>query len=207
MSKKKDTILLLDAFDEDTLALGNYEARLKEIMKIAWRFRAIVISCRTQFFPSRDEVPTHAGYFKFGGDGGEHSFQKLYISVFDDNDIKKFLKKKYKPTNPINWKRYRLAKSIVRKSPNLMVRPMLLSRIDDLLEDGQPYDYAFEIYNQLIKKWITRESKKPYIKPHFNNPNDFQKQLLLFSKSLSIDLYEHKRAKRRFTLSIKTKLL
>ena len=39
-----------------------------------------------------------------------------------------------------------------------MIRPMLLAYIDDLIEDNtKKYIYTFEIYDELVSKWIERE--------------------------------------------------
>jgi len=60
---KKNTILLLDAFDEDLEAIKDHQKRLNEILPKVHKFREIVITCRTQFFPSEKEEPDRTGYF------------------------------------------------------------------------------------------------------------------------------------------------
>jgi hypothetical protein len=93
---KKNTILLLDAFDEDISAVSDHKARMNEILSVAKGFRGVVITCRTQFFPSEEEVPSEAGYVKTYGDGAtEYKFQKLYLAVFDEKDIDKYLGKRF----------------------------------------------------------------------------------------------------------------
>lgn len=187
--KKKDTILLLDALDEDSEAVKNYQTRLKKILEVAWRFREIVITCRTQFFPSRKEEPTETGYFRFGGSGGEYNFQKLYVSVFDNKDIRRYLFKRFNIWNPFIWKKLKRAQIIVKKSPDLVMRPMLLSHIDELVDHEKEYEYTFQIYEVMIEKWIEREANKPYISKAFGSSEKFKKQLLQFSQSLAINLY------------------
>ena len=54
---KENTILLLDAFDEDLEAIKDHPKRLNEILSKVHKFREIVITCRTQFFPSEKEEP------------------------------------------------------------------------------------------------------------------------------------------------------
>jgi len=114
--KKKDTILLLDAFDEDVLAVADYKKRMEEIIEKVWRFREVVITCRTQFFPSSDDEPQETGQQKFGVDGGEYIFYKLYLSVFDDNDVRKYLSKRYNVLNPLNWRTLKKASSLSENS-------------------------------------------------------------------------------------------
>lgn len=193
--EKEGTILLLDAFDEDVQALHNYQKRMEEILQKSWRFREVVITCRTQFFPSREEEPHETGYYKFGGDGGDFKFQKLYLSVFDDKDVWRYLLKRYNIFNPFRWKQLYKAWRITKKSPNLVVRPMLLSHIEDLVNENREYEYAHQIYEVLIKKWIQRESKKPGIREKYGSVEVFQEKLESFSRHLAIDMYKNREAR------------
>jgi hypothetical protein len=47
---RSNTVLFLDAFDEDTKAIDNHRERLGEILRLADGFAHVLISCRTQFF-------------------------------------------------------------------------------------------------------------------------------------------------------------
>lgn len=38
-----------------------------------------------------------------------------------------------------------------------MARPLLLSYIDDIVNEHEEYEYAYQIYKTLIGKWIDRE--------------------------------------------------
>ena len=140
---KERTILLLDAFDEDIYAIDRHKERMFEILKEIEEFKYIVITCRTQFFPSNEEEPTTTGYFNFGDNGREYKFQKLYLSVFDENDIRKYLGKKFHFRFSNNYKK---AYEIVRNCPNLVVRPMLLSRIDELITSDISYEFSYQTY-------------------------------------------------------------
>ncbi len=193
---KKNTILLLDAFDEDNKAVKDYKKRMQEILDIVWEFREIVVTCRTQFFPSEAEELTRTSDFKYGPNGGRHKFQKLYISVFSDKDVKKYLGKKYNWLNPWNWKKYRKAKKIAQQSPNLVVRPMLLSHIDDLLNTDRTYDYTFQIYEELIQKWIEREARKRGVQERYNE-GEYEKALMAFSDAFTKDLILNKNLNKR----------
>jgi hypothetical protein len=187
---KKNTILLLDAFDEDIKAVSDHKARMQDILSVAKEFREVVITCRTQFFPSEEEVPTEAGYVKTYGDSGtEYKFQKLYLSVFDDKDITRYLRKRF---SILQFGKRKKAKVIVKKSPNLVMRPMLLSYINDLVGEERDFTYSFEVYEVLIQKWIERESKKHGVREKYGSAENYQKLLYEFSQEFAVNLYQNK---------------
>lgn len=192
IENQENTILLLDALDEDHEAVNNYKKRLSEILEKAWRFRAVVITCRTQFFPSRIEEPHETGFFKHGTEGGEFYFRKAYVSVFSNWDVIRYLLKKYNLLNPIHWIKLKKAKKIIDKSPSLMVRPMLLSHIRDLEESKQNFDYTYQIYEALIKRWIEREAQKPGIRQKYGTKTNFKEKLYTLSQNLAINIYENR---------------
>jgi hypothetical protein len=186
---KLNTILLLDAFDEDIKAAEDYDARMKHILTCVKKFKKIVITCRTQFFPSDKEIPDDTGYVSFGGDQDPYKFQRIYLSVFDKRDIKKYLKKRYSIFKIFKRKK---AYKIVEKSPNLVMRPMLLSYINDLVETKKAFSYSYEIYEVLIDKWIERESKKHGIRVKYTSEEKYRELLRNFSQMLSLNLYENR---------------
>lgn len=187
--EKKDTILLLDAFDEDAKAVADYKERIKEILDVVWRFREVVITCRTQFFPNEVEVPKRTGLLKFGGSKGQHEFAKIYISPFSIKDINSYLYKKYLFSGlNISFYKIQRAKSVIIKSPNLMARPMLLSHIDEIInQPDYSYELSYQIYKTLIKGWIDREGGR-----QLKKVEEFKHELFRFSKELSKEIYDHR---------------
>ena len=191
---KQNTIILLDALDEDIEAVKDYKKRLNLILSKVHKFREIVITCRTQFFPSEAEEPDRTGYFS-AGERGEYRFQKLYLSVFDDKNIKQYLKKRF---SILQYKKYKQAKKIAEKSPNLVVRPMLLSYIEELVDSNKEFEFSFQIYEALIENWITRESRKPKISSRYGNEENFKNLLYQFSQELAINLYENRKRRNGY---------
>lgn len=157
IENKQATILLLDGLDEDQSAMKDYNSRLKVIYNETELFYKVIISCRTQFFPDSDREPKNTDKITGGvGDKG-NEFIKYYISPFNDKEIDLYLKKKYNrffERNKINR-----SKKVIDSCPQLVVRPMLLRYIDNLIADkSKKYYYAYEVYDELIAKWIRRES-------------------------------------------------
>ncbi|MGB7207401.1 MAG: hypothetical protein WBD27_01960 [Pyrinomonadaceae bacterium] len=193
IQNKNNTLLLLDALDEDPAAIINYKERLDLILTAVSDFRTIVLTCRTQFFESEVAEPSFAKSFSFG-ESGEYRFQKQYISVFSDREVKLYLRRKYSRLSSRYWK----ARSIVEKCPSLVVRPLLLSRIDDLLDTDQAYDYTFQVYEALIQKWIERESIKPHIRTRYGSKEIYQEYLYELSRALALDMYENRLERKGF---------
>jgi hypothetical protein len=198
---KKNTILLLDAFDEDlNNTTSNYKIRLQELVEKVWMFRKIVITCRTQFFPTADDEPRETGIFTHGTDQKEYVFQKMIIPVFSGKDVRHYLRKKFKPFFLLwNIRKYIEAQEMIIQCPDIMMCPMLLKYIDDLLKinKNQKIIFRFQIYEFLVQQWLERESTKSYIIKKYDK-DQYQNFLLRFSKALMAELY----LKKKLSLSI-----
>ncbi|MCP5112363.1 MAG: hypothetical protein GY953_16180, partial [bacterium] len=123
---QRHTVLFLDALDEDRQAISDHRERIKELVELTKDFKSTVITCRAQFFPKDEEIPTETGIIKTGpvkmGDAGVYYFHKLYLSPFSDEQVESYLKRRYR------WRQYqqrRKAQEIVAKIPDLVARPML----------------------------------------------------------------------------------
>ncbi len=183
LKNPEETVLFLDALDEDTLAIKDHAERLRVILDLTRKFRKIIITCRTQFFPKDEEIPKETGIVKVAprdaGERGDHLFHKLYLSPFTDKQVEVYLNRRYS-----FWQREKRkkAREMVEKVPNLTARPMLLSYINDLvLSDNEEVYYSFELYEKMVDAWLVREEgvfKK--IK---------KESLLKFSEQLAVDLY------------------
>jgi hypothetical protein len=178
-SDRSNTVLFLDAFDEDTKAIENHRQRLAELLKISEGFAHIFVSCRTQFFEKDIEIPQETGIVRFGatgpGQSREYCFYKIYLSPFSDGQVEAYLKRSF----PIWQSRKRkMAREIARKMPDLSVRPMLLANVQDLLGSTLNYKYSVQIYEAMIEAWLRRE--KPFVDP---------RRLRIFSERLAIDVY------------------
>jgi len=177
---KKNVILFLDALDEDQQAIKDYHKRITALMDKCRNFKRLVITSRTQFFPSDEEIPKEAGFAKVGirdlGEKGAYSFLKLYLSPFSDDQVNAYLKKFYK----WRFKKRQKAFDLIQKIEYLKVRPMLLAHIPYILDQqkGNEIKYSFELYEIMIEGWLDRES-------YFVNKSDLRN----FSENLAIDLY------------------
>ena len=187
VSKPADTVLFLDAFDEDTHAIRNHLERIGKLLDLTEDFRQVLITCRTQFFRRDEEIFRETGKIRVtitsAGQPKEYFFFKLYLSPFSDEQVQAYLKKRFS-----KWQRKqrRAAQEIVEKIPDLIARPMLLSHIRELVQSGKKFQYAFQIYEEMVDGWLERE--RGFVKD--------KNALRRFSESLAVDLYINRETRR-----------
>jgi sulfatase modifying factor 1 len=196
-----NTILLLDAFDEDKKLIPptepdglsddkRFRSRLDKVIETVRDFREVVITSRTQYFPGQESQPYELKIPRFD-DKGFHKLAKFYLSPFDSKEIKQYLKKKYGILRFWNRRKKQIATTIVNKSPKLMVRPMLLSYMDYLVDSEQVFENTYEIYETLVNKWIEREASKR--KYQTMDREKFKQDLKEYSRLVAIEIYRHRK--------------
>ncbi|HET7233696.1 MAG TPA: hypothetical protein VFJ16_27045, partial [Longimicrobium sp.] len=181
IKKPEATALFLDAFDEDTRAVVDHRARIGELLQLASKFRRLLITSRTQFFPADEEIPQSTGLLKTGARGTEsatYEFRKLYLAPFRDSMVRKYLRKRFPGLRRVARRK---AWKLVQKVPLMSVRPMLLTHIPDLIDSQRSLQTTYEIYDELVKAWYRRES-------HWVDPA----LLDSFSIHLAVDLFIHR---------------
>ena len=151
---KQTTILLLDAFDEDSQTENRIEERLNEIIEITQDFKFVIITSRTQFFSREKSISNFTKIKKSGPKKGLHRLTKMYISPFSNSEVQLFLWRNNRFKFFKIWKSWR----IVKRSPFLMARPLLLNHINQLLKIKGINFSQLQIYGEIIDMWLTRES-------------------------------------------------
>ena len=157
-----NTILLLDALDEDKEAIGRIEDRIIELLKETQNFLRVVITCRNQFLPlGNSEVFPRQDRIKLGG----FTCPVKYVSPFSDEQVKLFLEKRF----PRSWRQKILmrgnqqvtyAEEVIKHMDDLRFRPMLLANVDDLIGEGVAGN-PYLVYRTMVDKWLDREATKP----------------------------------------------
>ncbi len=186
VANKADTVLLLDAFDEDTKAISDHRERLGVLLKASHDFRHVLISCRTQFFLKEEEIPRETGLIRIGvtsaNESHEYLFYKIYLSPFSDDQVEQYLHRRFGLLHP--GQRH-AAKSIAKKMRDLTARPMLLAHIPDLLGLQKPIEFSFELYEEMVKAWINRE--KPLVEDG--------EALREFSERMAVNIYTGRKSR------------
>lgn len=156
IKKPHETVLLLDALDEDSGAWENFYTRLQMLLQASKNFLKVIITCRTQFFPSMHEEDGRVpGQIVLSG----FHCSKIFLSPFNDEQVNEYLHKKFSDDE-----QRKTATKIVTQMKTLKFRPMLLSYIDFLIEYDNIYNNAYSIYKALVEEWLNRELRKGIIK-------------------------------------------
>lgn len=177
---KSNTVLLLDALDEDPTAIADHTARVHQLLSLGQQFRAVVISCRSQFFLSSEEITKDTGVARIHhralGEPAEYLLMKFYLCPFSMRQIKTYLRKRY--PFPM-WLQRKNASKVIEHVSDLSARPMLLAYLDDLVRSGTTVANISDAYRAIVEQWLLRE--KPLVAD--------SSALLQFSKKLAVELY------------------
>lgn len=183
VQRKEETILILDALDENAEASKDISSFMYNLEELIQKFRFVILTSRTQFFPSEEDEPSMTSIMNLSGNKGNYVYHKMYISPFTEEDVKNYLKKKY------SKRRVRKkASAIVTRCSSLATRPLLLSHLDDLLESSESYVNLSGIYTALIDAWIRREVR------FFSGKEDTElyQKIYEFSLNFALELFANR---------------
>lgn len=199
--KAHRSILILDALDENLQASEDFEAFRTKLEEVIAPFKFVVITCRSQFFPNEDEMPEYSNIRINTTDKNLLSYNKIYICPFSPSDITLYISKKYKGWGNKNRQLRKQAIAIIEKCKHLMARPVLLSYIDDLIDENRNYTTESDIYETLIKRWLKREVGNI---PDTAVRMDRYNELIAFSQKLAERMYQNWRETGDFRLDGQT---
>ena len=157
------TVLLLDALDEDLAAGEDVEARIGELLQASKPFYRVILSCRTQFIPAGRQLFNQPHRITLAN----MVCPVRYLSPFTDAQVDTYLEKRYagkafffRSESPDLAK----AREVARQIHSLRLRPLLLNYIDDVLEaiEGNHGELpnVYELYAFFVRRWLDRENSK-----------------------------------------------
>ncbi|AIT05115.1 hypothetical protein MC45_00075 [Sphingomonas taxi] len=163
IANKRDTLLIVDALDEDPAAQNGVEARLSELLSLAADYVAVIITCRSQFFRDASAIPKDTGVSVIGprmaGAGSTYTLWHLYLMPFTTAQISTYISKQFPLWNPKSLPRRHAAERLVARVPELSGRPMLLELVPDLIREGAVAQEVFDLYEYMVQKWVAREER------------------------------------------------
>lgn len=161
LERKNETVLFLDALDEDPLASSDPQERLRQLMLCASHFKNVIITCRSQFFENDERIPKGSGIMYAGarraGVSREYPLHKLFLAPFNPAQVRSYLAKSFPLLAIRGIQGRRHARSLVEAIPELSVRPMLLELVPELVREKRSIDQLYGLYEFLIEKWLGRE--------------------------------------------------
>jgi len=181
-----ETILLLDAFDEDNKAIESSTARLSELLDAASEFGTVIITCRSQFFKNDLSIPTRTGVAivrpRRAGVGSEYMLETLYLLPFTPHQINQYIARQFPWWTWVGLDRAAKARALVGGIPELSVRPMLLALLPGLVREGRHVQELFDLYRFMTSEWLAHEAS--WIEPEL---------LTAVSKKLAVFIYTSRR--------------
>lgn len=180
VTTEQNAIIILEALDERSFKnaedVGDFIEKVEEATR---NFLAVIITCRTQFFPDGESEPDELKIRKTGGAVRTLRYDKIYISPFNKDESQRYLRRLF----GFNLIKYYKAKKITDKCADILSRPMILSFIGDLIEIDNIQNLTIvEIYFHIINKWFDREIE---VKPKEVS----KEELFSFSKQLSLFMF------------------
>ncbi len=155
------TVLILDALDEDPKVLEDFNSRMTEILVSSLNFKVVIITCRSQFFEHKDQIPIDTGVAIFtprkAGEDRNFKIYHMYLMPFNENQVSKYISIHFPIYNLLNISNRRKAIELVKRVPELTVRPMLLELLPDLVKEKNIINELFELYRYMVDKWLERE--------------------------------------------------
>lgn len=185
ISNPKKTTILLDGLDEAPyISHEDINFEFDKLIELVKDFNKVLITCRTHYFSSEKDEPNELKIKKFNTDGnGYYSIKKIYISPFEAKDINRYFNKSL---GIFSFRKKKTAREILKKTDDLLLRPMLLSHITELVkENQQEFKNRVDIYEALLLAWLNRE----IVKQPQNNKEIFKSNLAFFTYEICKNIY------------------
>lgn len=177
-----NSVLVLDALDENIDAANDPLGYMKRLENATDDFRVVIITSRTKLFPNEEAEPRRWSVLQTDPGHQPLFYDKYYISPLEDEEIKDYLQAKYEISD-----NYRKAIKIIDNTEDLMMRPLVLSFMDDLLPLAEHNRILIvEIFLKIIDKWLEMEVNR---RGRSHDPSA-KKKLYDFSKKIALLMYE-----------------
>lgn len=160
---KVNSIIILDALDEEAGAIEDGRGRLDEILDECKEYGHVIITCRSQFFISDDAIPLYTKIEKIIpraiSQGRSYHLVRSYLSPFTAEQIKKYISKHFPIYNPLKLRSRMRAFELVQTIPDLAYRPMLLEKLPEMVRSKIHSREIWEMYRALVHGWADREAR------------------------------------------------
>lgn len=182
IANPEQTILFLDALNEDVRAEDHPAARLRQLMHHTRKFARVVFTDRQRTFPKFVEDPPGGNVYRLveqpkSADHRYH-FNVFYLSPFDARQVRAYLNRRFNFTQPSKRKN---AHRLIRRLSRFPMAPIYLNYIPDLLESNRRFHHTFEVFDAIIDVSARRETRQlAHVSPD---------RLSEFWEVLAVDIY------------------
>ncbi len=157
---KSSTCLFLDGFDEDIKAAVNSKKRIQQLMNLSHEYKKVIITCSTDFFPKDPSMQKKVGYERIGpenkSDNHYYEFRKIYMSIFNVTDARKYINFRFSIFNFSLKKRIQL---FMEESPQIKITPFFLNHSKGIQKKGPYIPSINYLYEKITEKWLHNETK------------------------------------------------
>jgi len=178
----EQTILFLDALNEDIRAEDHPAARLRQLMHHTRKFARVVFTDRRLPFPEFVEDPPESNVYRLVDQTksveNRYHFNLFYLSPFDAGQVSAYLNRRFNFTQPSKRKN---AHRLIRRLSRFPMAPIYLNYIPDLLESKRRFHHTFEVFDAIIDVSARRETRQL--------ADVFPDQLSEFWEILAVDIY------------------
>ncbi len=182
----EQTILFLDALNEDIRAEDHPAARLRQLMHHTRKFARVVFTDRRRAFPRFAETQTESNVYRLVDQpktvDDRYHFNLFYLSPFDAGQVSAYLNRRFNFTQPSKRKN---AHGLIRRLSRFPMAPIYLNYIPDLLESKRSFHHTFEVFDAIIDVSARRETRQlADVSPD---------QLSEFWEILAVDIYVNRK--------------
>lgn len=156
----KRTVLFLDGLDEDWQAVqqGRHK-RIVELLGKTRDFARVVITCSAQFLPPEQVNPDDADETTVNWTGEPSAWAdrvfRFQLTPWDAGQIEDYFIRRY-PHWPPKQRAWAL-QFAQNNLPQFCTRPLLLSRLADIVDSQRRNEMVTELYASMMDGWIARE--------------------------------------------------
>ena len=183
IERPENTVLFVDALDEDRPSRSRFSERKKEFQSLfaERKFKKVIFSCRTEFFEKKEDE-----YLKTVGADKKISAFRLELKNFSNRQTINYLQKYFYSNQEKYGRAVRMMQAefvfgnIDKIGREIFTNPFLLSHIGRLTDEDFDSREEIDIYDRLISVWAKEEAYKAG-----QAPKEYTPKLMEFSERIA----------------------
>ncbi len=161
ITNPEQTVLFLDALNEDARAAENPAARLRQLMHCTRKFARVVFTDRRRVFPEFVEDPPDSHVYRLVNQcdiaDNRYHFNLFYLRPFNTDQVNEYLKRRF---NFTQRSKREGANILIKHLSRFPMAPIYLNYIPDLLESNRQLNHTFEVFDAILEVSARRETRQ-----------------------------------------------